>query len=70
MHYDNNGRPKLYTGERDPLISQAFRLTLWHIRAARRLGGGNASEGVRRAIERAVQEGEDWVKRPERNDTK
>ena len=66
MHDEIAGRPRLYQGLRDPLVSQSVRLTLWHIRAARRIGGGNVSDGIRAAIERFAQSGEQWIEKPER----
>ena len=53
-------------GQRDPLIAQSVRLTLWHVRAARRIGGGNVSDGIRLAIERVAQAGEQWLEQPKR----
>lgn len=58
------GRPRIYAGEA-ALSTVTVRLTVWHMRAARRLGGGNASEGVRRAIEQADC-GMDTVRKPEK----
>jgi len=59
------GRPRIYTGEGAPLQTATIRLSVWHVRAARRIGKGNASEGVRLAIELA-DSGGDTIKKPER----
>lgn len=58
------GRPRIYAGTA-PLPTMTVRLTLWHVRAARRLGCGNASEGIRKALEMA-ESGPDCVPKPER----
>lgn len=65
MDYETGGRPRKYLGQNEPLSTVTSRLTLWHVRAARRLGSGNASEGIRIAIERAVSGG-DTLPKPER----
>lgn len=69
MNDVNRGRPRTYQGAKDPLVSQSVRLTLWHVRAARRIGGGNASDGIRLAIERCSQAEEKWLTKPERQAT-
>lgn len=48
------GRPMAYIGQAEPMDSTALRLTNWHRRMARRVGGGNMSEGARKAIEEAA----------------
>lgn len=65
MDYESGGRPRTYTGQAGPLPTVTARLTLWHVRAARRLGSGNASEGIRIAIEMAAS-GVDTLPKPER----
>lgn len=60
---DTTGRPKLYQGL---LLAQSVRLTLCHVRAARRLGRGNLSEGVREAIERADNSEDKFIAKPKR----
>lgn len=59
------GRPRIYTGEGAPLQTATIRLSVWHVRAARRIGQGNASEGIRLAIERA-DSGCDTIAKPVR----
>lgn len=65
MQDENRGRPRIYTGP--ALQTVTVRLSLWHVRAARRIGGGNASEGVRLAIELA-DAGCDTIQKPLRAD--
>lgn len=45
------GRPRIYTEQEEPLRVVSVRLPNWHIRAAKKLGDGVISEGVRTAIE-------------------
>lgn len=49
---DEMGRPRVYKGLRDPMPRVTARMSDWHIRVALRLGNGNYSDGVRRALER------------------
>lgn len=66
MDYENNGRPRVYTGQTTPLQTFAVRLTTWHIRKARRRGNGNVGEGIRQLIEEGADKGIDTVPRPTR----
>lgn len=43
----------MYTEQEEPLRVTSVRLTHWHIRAAKKLGNGAVSEGIRTAIEAA-----------------
>lgn len=45
------GRPKIYDFEEEPLKPIAVRLTEYHKRLAKRFGEGNASAGIRKALE-------------------
>ncbi len=68
MEYET-GRPKLYTQQEEAMVKSSVRTTNWHIRAARKIGEGNFSEGVRVCIERTVVElgNRDTLPRPLRN---
>lgn len=63
------GRPRVYTGQSAALPQTTVRLTYWHIRAARRLGSGNVSEGVRLALERAAVLDVDTLAQPVRKNS-
>lgn len=65
MDDETGGRPRKYTGMNAPLHNFTSKLSIWHERAARRIGGGNASEGIRIAIERTASE-DDMLIKPER----
>ena len=67
MRDETTGRPRIYAGEGHPLQMVSVRLPLWHVRAARRIGNGNASEGIRVAIELADC-GPDSLPRPARRE--
>lgn len=51
---DNPGKPRFYIAQDDPLKLIAVRLSNWHILQIKKLGEGNLSVGMRRAIENAV----------------
>lgn len=64
-----DGRPRIYTKQDERLPTMTIRVTFWHIRMARKIGGGNASNGVRIALEKASEECNDiGVPRPIRQD--
>jgi hypothetical protein len=48
------GRPLAYAYQDSPMTNYTARTTAWHARQARRIGGGNFSEGVRMAVEHYV----------------
>lgn len=45
------GRPRKYTEQSEPMRAVSARLTHWHVRAAKKIGQGKLSEGIRQAIE-------------------
>jgi len=45
------GRPRLIKDQDDPLDNYNARLSAWHARMARKIGEGNLSGGIRKAIE-------------------
>jgi len=47
------GRPRLNPSQDCAMDNYNARITSWHARAARKIGGGNLSAGIRLAIETA-----------------
>lgn len=60
------GRPTAYLEQSEPMDSTTLRLTTWHRRMARKIGGGSMSGGAREAIEEvAMARGYvDTIKKP------
>lgn len=67
MNDETTGRPRIYAGQQSAMPTITVRLPLWHVRAARRIGCGNASEGIRIALERA-DAGPDSLPQPRRQE--
>jgi hypothetical protein len=49
------GRPRLIKDQDYPLDNYNARLSAWHARVARKIGDGNLSSGIRKAIEYMVE---------------
>lgn len=61
------GRPRVYTEQGTAMEAVTVRLTKWHERMARKLGGGSVGPGIRVAVEIAsVNLPPDMLSRPKR----
>ncbi len=57
-----NGRPRLCPEQDSALERYTLRLSFKDARLARKIGGGNFSEGIRAALQKAAED-IDWINR-------